>query len=469
VVGLRGVGSVDGVVSRTTAIVVVVALASPVAGLVLLLSSPSADPHWDHQPSHFWLVLGAAATAAVLAWAVGASAMRRSDARLLLVSMAFGAAAAFLGLHALATPRVLLSGSNQGFVVAVPVGLALAAGFAVWSAIPLDGERGRWIVRHALVLRAGLPLVVLAWATWSLTELAPLDDPTPVESGSTVMLLLGVPTTVGLLAAAWQYLRLARRRRAVLLVAVAAAWALLAESSIAVSFTENWRVSWWEWHVLMVAAFAAIALAASRMPEYERFSDMYLDDVAGGTRPVSVVFADLEGFTKFSEQHPPDVVRRMLNTYLEAVLPQVRSAGGRIDRLIGDAVMVTFNVSTDQPDHAARAVDAALQLQAAAAEVAKQHPEWPRFRAGVNTGEAVVGLLGDAAERDYTVLGDTVNVAAHIEGLAPVGAVAISDATRRAVPGARVVSLGTVQLKTRAEQIEIWRVDGLDGLDGRSS
>ena len=80
----------------------------------------------------------------------------------------------------------------------------------------------------------------------------------------------------------------------------------------------------------------------------------------------------------------------------------------------------------------------------------------------MNTGTAVVGVVGDRVERDYTVLGDTVNVAAHIEARSPVGSVAISDTTRRAVAGARIVSLGTVTLKTRAEPLEIWRVDGLE-------
>jgi class 3 adenylate cyclase len=198
------------------------------------------------------------------------------------------------------------------------------------------------------------------------------------------------------------------------------------------------------------------------MPDNERFSDLYLDSVAGGTREVTVLFADLKGFTTFSEKHPPDEVRAMLNTYYESVLPDIRAAGGRVDRFIGDAVMVTFNVSVDQPDHAARAARAALEFQAAAARVAELHPNWPRFRAGVNTGTAVVGVVGDGAQRDYTVLGDTVNVASHIEALAPVGSVAISDATRRAVPGARVVSLGPVTLKTRTEPLEIWRLDGLE-------
>jgi adenylate cyclase len=448
--------------SRTAAVTLAVALATPVVGLAGLFAAPSIDVHWEHQPSHFWLVLGTAVIAAVLGWSVGVSARRRADGRLFLVSMSFVSSAAFLGLHALATPGVVVSGRNTGFVVAVPVGLLIAGAFALWSAIPLDGPRARWVVAHAMAMRTVLFAVVVGWATVSLVELSPLDDPSPVESGSAFMIALGLPGALAFVGAAWRYVVLARRRRAVLLVAIAAAWLLLGEAAVSVSWTESWRVSWWVWHALMVLAFGAIALAAARMPDDERFSDLYLDEVSGGTRDVTVLFADLQGFTTFSEERPPEVVRAMLNTYFEAVLPTVRAAGGRIDRFIGDAVMVTFNVAVDQPDHAMRAVRAALGFQDAAAVVAAVHPDWPRFRVGVNTGTAVVGVVGDRVERDYTVLGDTVNVAAHIEARSPVGSVTISDTTRRAVAGARIVSLGTVTLKTRAEPLEIWRVDGLE-------
>jgi adenylate cyclase len=447
--------------SRRFLIACGVALATPIIGLVVLLTRPSIDGHWQHQPSHFWIVMGAAALAAGLGWSVGTSARRRSDARLVLVSMSFVAAAAFLGLHALATPRVLISRPNDGFVVAVPVGLAVAAVFAWWSATRLEGPRGRWVIAHITAMRFVLLAVVAAWAVWSVLEIPPLDDPTPVESGSPLMLAFGVPTALAFAVAAWRYLVIARSRGAVLLAAVAAAWVLLAETAVAVAITDNWRASWWMWHVLMIAAFAAIATAAARMPVDERFSDMYLADVAAGTRDVTVLFADLEGFTRFSEENPPDAVRTMLNTYFVAVLPSVRASGGRLDRFIGDAVMVTFNVSVEQPDHAERAARAALAFQQAARHVANDHPDWPKFRAGINTGSAIAGVVGDGRERAYTVLGDTVNVAAHIESLAPTGTVAISDATYRALPAANVVSLGTATLKTRTEPLQIWRLDAL--------
>jgi class 3 adenylate cyclase len=450
-----------GPMSRRRAIAVAVALATPVAGFALLLSRPSIDAHWDHQPSHFWLVLAAAAIAAALGWSIGTSAKRRADARLALVSMSFVASAAFLGLHALATPRVVIGHANAGFVVAVPVGLVIAAGFALWSAAPLEGARARWVAGHLDAMRFALVVAVLAWAVWSLLEYPPLDNPMPVESGSAVMIVVSIPTSVAFGAAAARYLVIAHRRGAGLLVAVAAAWVLLGETALAVAITQSWRASWWLWHVLMIAAFAAIATASARMPSDERFSDLYLDDVAAGTRDVSVLFADLKGFSRFSEENPADLVHTMLNTYFEAVLPGIRAAGGRVDRFIGDAVMVTFNVSVDQPDHAVRAARAAVDFQDAARRVAERHPEWPRFRAGINTGSASVGVVGDGRQRAYTVLGDTVNVAAHIEASAPVGTIAISDATYRALTDAEVTSLGAVTMKTRAEPVQVWRLDGL--------
>jgi class 3 adenylate cyclase len=356
---------------------------------------------------------------------------------------------------------VLISHPTYGFVIGVPVGLAIAAPFALWSAIPLEGSRARWVIARSSALRLVPVLAVAVWAAWSLLELPPLNNPRPVESGSPLMMALGVPTATAFAVTAWRYLVIARARRAVLLAAVAAAWVLLGEAAVAVAITQNWRASWWIWHGLMVAAFAAIATASARMPADERFSDLYLDDVAAGTRDVTVFFADLEGFTRFAEENSPDVVRTMLNTYFEAVLPSVRASGGRIDRFIGDAVMVTFNVSVDQPDHAVRAARAALAFQEAARRIADQYPDWPKFRAGVNTGAAIAGVVGDLRERAYTVLGDTVNVASHIESLAPVGLVVISDATYRALPDARVSPLGTVTLKTRTEPLRIWRLDSV--------
>jgi class 3 adenylate cyclase len=452
----------DEVMSRATAAALGVVLALPLIGLGVLLAAPSTDAEWEHHPSHFWLVLGTAAVSAALGWAVGNAALRRRDARLFLVSLAFVSAAAFLGLHALATPKVLLEGSNAGFVVATPVGLLLASALAAVSSLRLDGAPARWLMSHTTPIRFALVTLVVAWAVWSLSSLPPLDQAEPPEAGSAFMVSLAVPA-IGLFAvAAWSYVRLAFARRSVLLVAVAAAWVLLAEAMLAVTVARNWHASWWEWHGLMLTAFGVIAVAARQLPETERFSELYLDEVAQGSREASVLFADLEGFTSFSEQQEPDAVHTMLNTYFEAVVPAVRREGARLDKFIGDAVMVTFNVTADQPDHAERAARAALAFQASSARVAAQHPTWPRFRVGVNTGPVSMGVVGGGDQRGYTVLGDTVNVASRIEGLAPVGGVAIGGATLRALSGALVSPLGALEVKGRRETVETWRLDGLE-------
>ena len=171
------------------------------------------------------------------------------------------------------------------------------------------------------------------------------------------------------------------------------------------------------------------------------------------------MFADLEGFTAFSEGRDPREVAEMLNTYLRVAIPPiVRRHGGEIDRLIGDAIMATWGTRGDQPDHARRAVDAALAVQRETGRIAEDHPGWPRFRAGVNTGEALVGLLGAESGRSYTVIGDTVNLAARLEGQAPAGRVVIGEATLGALPDLPAEPLEGLRVKGRSGAVNAYLV-----------
>jgi class 3 adenylate cyclase len=438
-----------------------VALSLPLAGLILVLAAPSADVHWEHHPSHFWLVLGTAAISTTLAFTTSGIALRRADARLFLVSLSFLAAAGFLALHALATPGVLLDGPNQGFTIATPVGLLVSAAFAGWSALPLPPERAQAVMRNAQLLRGGLIALMVAWAAVSLGSVPPLDDPTPSERASGGLIALALLALIPFAFAAWRYAAMAFRTGAPLLLAVASAFTLLAEAMIAVALARSWHASWWEWHVLMLTAFGAIAYSASREDGEERFSDLYLDQTAAGKREVSVLFADLEGFTSFSEGRDPREVTEMLNAYLRVAIPPiVRQHGGEIDRLIGDAIMATWGTRGDQPDHARRAVEAALAVQRETGRIAAEHPGWPRFRAAVNTGEALVGVLGAESGRSYTVIGDAVNLAARLEAQAPRGRVVIGATTLRAVPGVRVQALEALRVKGRREAVDAYLVDG---------
>lgn len=147
----------------------------------------------------------------------------------------------------------------------------------------------------------------------------------------------------------------------------------------------------------------------------------------------------------------------MLNAYFERAIPAVvREHRGEIDRLIGDAVMASFNRRGDQPDHAQRAARAALSLQEATAGLAGEHPGWPRFRVGVNSGPALVGVLGAEGGRSYTVIGDMVNLAARLEATAPVGGVAIGAETVRPLEGAQVEPRGEIEVKGKAEPVEVF-------------
>jgi class 3 adenylate cyclase len=436
------------------------ALALPLAGLALVIAAPGADVHWEHHPSHFWLVLITAAVSTTLAFTTSAIALRRADARLFLISLSFLAAAGFLTLHALATPGVLLDGPNDGFTIAIPVGLLISSAFAGWSALPLPPARAQALIRHAQLLRGGLIAVMLVWAAVSLGSVPPLDDPTPVERASGVLIVAAILAVIPFAFAAWRYARMAFRTGAPLLLAVASAFTLLAEAMVAVALARSWHASWWEWHVLMLIAFGAIAWSARREDGEERFSDLYLDETAAGKRDVSVMFADLEGFTSFSEGRDPREVSEMLNSYLRVAIPPiVKEHGGEIDKVIGDAIMATWGTRGDQPDHAPRAVEAALAMQRETGRIAAEHPGWPRFRAAVNSGEALVGVLGAESGRSYTVIGDTVNLAARLESRAPAGGVVISASTLRSAPGSRVQALEPFRVKGRGEPVHAYLVD----------
>ena len=501
--------------------------ALPLGGLVLLLLEPDLDVDWEHHPAHFWLVLSVSLVSVALGALTSEAATRRSDPRLFLVSLAFLASAGFLGLHALATPAVLLEGRNAGFVIATPVGLLIAAVFAAWSS--LDRPK----VRSTRLLRLGLALIVLTWAAVSLAEVPPLDQALSEDETDRWLFGLAVPAVALYGIAAWRYWHLYRRRPSQVLAGVTAAWILLGEASIAVAFSRNWHASWWEWHLLMAAAFAIVAFTALRARRQgEVFASLYLDDtlgrideryasavkaaaserldeselrrrfgltaeeaslvrraageveavkgllqpylspqlaarlreepetaaLGGEEREVSVLFADLQGFTAFSERHAPTDVLAMLNAYWARAVPVVLDQHrGMIERFAGDAIMVVFNAAADQPDHALRAARAALALQQAAAGVGGD--DWPTFRVGVNTGPAIVGNVGTEEQRSFTAIGDTTNLAARLQTAAEPGQVVLGETTYEAVrEHADAEAIGRLDVKGKSAPVTAYRL-----------
>jgi class 3 adenylate cyclase/tetratricopeptide (TPR) repeat protein len=176
---------------------------------------------------------------------------------------------------------------------------------------------------------------------------------------------------------------------------------------------------------------------------------------ASERRLVSVLFADLVGFTTLSESRDAEEVRDLLTRYFEACRRLIATYGGTIEKFIGDAVMAVWGAPTATEDDAERAVRAALELTRAVSELGEETgaPDL-RARAGVLTGEAAVNLR---AEGQGMVAGDLVNTAARIQAAAPPGAVFVGEATKRATEAAVVYeAAGTHELKGKAEPVALW-------------
>ncbi|MGE5826821.1 MAG: adenylate/guanylate cyclase domain-containing protein [Micromonosporaceae bacterium] len=184
--------------------------------------------------------------------------------------------------------------------------------------------------------------------------------------------------------------------------------------------------------------------------------------LGGSVVEVTALFADLRGFTGFSEGVEPAEIVRMLNRYHGVAVPCILDNGGTIVQFVGDALLALFNAPARQADHAARAVRAALALQRAVEAIAEREPHWPRFRVGANTGPALVGNIGSETLRGFNAMGDAVNVAARLQTLAEPGQVVIGEATRSALgAGVHCEPLGELTVKGRAQPVRAYVVTGL--------
>jgi class 3 adenylate cyclase/tetratricopeptide (TPR) repeat protein len=173
-------------------------------------------------------------------------------------------------------------------------------------------------------------------------------------------------------------------------------------------------------------------------------------------RLVSVLFADLVGFTPLSESRDPEEVRELLSRYFDSCRRLIELYGGSVEKFIGDAVMAVWGTPVAQEDDAERAVRTALDLVAAVSALGDEvgAPEL-RARAGVLTGEAAVTL---GAEGQGMVAGDLVNTAARIQASAEPGTVLVGETTRRASEAAVVFeTVGEHALKGKAEPVQLYR------------
>jgi class 3 adenylate cyclase len=176
---------------------------------------------------------------------------------------------------------------------------------------------------------------------------------------------------------------------------------------------------------------------------------------------VTVLFADLRGYTDYSERRAPAEVVAMLNSAFGVAVPIVRAEAGAVVQFMGDAMMAIFNAPNPQPDHALRAARAALAMQRGVGMLPGA-TERPLFRIGINTGVALVGNIGAAETRNFSALGDTTNLAARLQTYAAEGSVVIGASTYELIRERAIVrSLGTPELKGKSMPVEVYELLGL--------
>ena len=192
-------------------------------------------------------------------------------------------------------------------------------------------------------------------------------------------------------------------------------------------------------------------------------ADPRRQELGGEIAEVTVLFADLGGYSTYAESRSPTEVVALLNRYFALILPAILDEGGTPIQLPGDAVMAVFGAPVPHADHPMRACRAARRMRTAieAAAAADPDPERaPRFRIGVNTGPGLVGNIGSEEFRNFTVIGDTTNVAQRLQASAEPGQIVIGPATAAALGDETgLTAFEPVRVKGREQPVESFALD----------
>ena len=187
----------------------------------------------------------------------------------------------------------------------------------------------------------------------------------------------------------------------------------------------------------------------------------------------------MSGFTRLSERLDPEEVHTLMDRCFHILLEGVHRFEGTVNQFTGDGIMALFGAPIAHEDHPRRAVQAALEMQAALSaygqELYRQQGIDLKLRIGVNTGEVVVAAIGDNLRMDYTAQGLTTNLAARLEAMAPPGGVLISEQTYRHIEAYfNCQDLGAIQVKGRSQPVHVYQATGvrtrrglLDEAEGR--
>ena len=192
--------------------------------------------------------------------------------------------------------------------------------------------------------------------------------------------------------------------------------------------------------------------------------------LGGERRVLTVLFSDLAGFTSLSEKLQPEEVVALLNRYLTAMTEIILASGGLIDKYEGDAIMAFWGAPLPQEDHAARACLAALDNQTRLAQLRQEFIQMGlppvRARIGINTGEMIIGNMGSSQRFDFTVIGDSVNLASRLEGAGKeygVGILVSEETCRLAADQVEARELDLLRVKGKEKPVRIYELLGRKG------
>jgi adenylate cyclase len=234
-----------------------------------------------------------------------------------------------------------------------------------------------------------------------------------------------------------------------------------------------------------VAAQTAIAVENARAHErlareevaranYSRFLPEYVVKqmlenpesfkLGGVSQTITILFADIRGFTRISEHAPPEKIVGLLNRYFSAMTDIIFAHGGTLDKYLGDGLMALFGAPTATPDDASNALNAAVAMQRRLLAINRELRDegFPEIGVGMglHTGEVVVGYIGSDRRSEYTAIGDAVNTSSRLESNARGGEILISDATAKAAHSRyKLKPREAIMVKNRQQPVNLWEVD----------
>jgi adenylate cyclase len=234
-----------------------------------------------------------------------------------------------------------------------------------------------------------------------------------------------------------------------------------------------------------VAAQTAIAVENARAHErlareevaranYSRFLPEYVVKqmlenpesfkLGGVNQTITILFADIRGFTRISEHAAPEKIVSLLNKYFSAMTDIIFAHGGTLDKYLGDGLMALFGAPTTTPEDASNALNAAVAMQRRVLGINQelQAEGFPELNVGIglHTGEVTVGYIGSERRSEYTAIGDTVNTASRLESNATAGEILISDATSKAAHSRyKLRPREPITVKNRVQPVVLWEVD----------